>query len=69
MGFHSPYLLLQFVCLGHLHDLHPGIFTTKTRIHSFFLSYFEKFGSPSRVFIKNKALTCTIKQYPEGFWS
>ena len=40
MGFHSPYLLLQFVCLGHLNDLHPGIFTTKTRIHSFFLSYF-----------------------------
>lgn len=40
MGFHSPYLLLQFVCLGHLNDLHPSIFTTKTRIHSFFLSYF-----------------------------
>ena len=42
MGFDSPYLLLQFVCLGHLNDLHPGIFTTKTRIRSFFLSYFLK---------------------------
>ena len=40
IGFYSPYLLLEFVCLGHLHDLHPSIFTTKTKIHSFFLSFF-----------------------------
>jgi len=43
------------------------LFTTKTRIH-FIFPFIFKFGSPGEVLL-TKALICTRKQYPEGFWS
>ena len=41
-------------------------FTTTTRI-LFVFPFTFKFGSPSEVYI-TKALICTRKQKPEGFW-